>query len=135
MSNIKQKSFSIKEKNVKSIISDTAESTNNRKVVFSFSDFGEKSHGFDCDAEEFKSLIKHLKTLSKMTWQEVQNSGRHQLGSEQIKKDQIKEPVPTLNDFALSFRYEAKKCFIGERENQILKIFYIDPSFNIYKHD
>lgn len=70
-----------------------------------------------------------------MTWQEVQNADRHGLGSEKIGKHQIKEPLPSSNEYALSFRYEAKKCFIGERDNQILNVFYIDPSFNIYKHD
>ena len=127
---------SIKSKSQKKVIkTDRAASTNNQKLVFSFEHFGEKTHGLDCESEEFKSLIKHLRILSKMTWQQVQESDRHKLGSEEIKTEQIKESVPTSKEKVLSFRYSSKKPFIGERIDQVLNIYYIDPSFDLYDHD
>ena len=117
-----------------SIKTDEAESTNNKQVVFSFQHFGDKTHGLECEAEEFKSLVKHLKQLSSMTWQQIQGSGRHQSGSEEITVSKIREPITTTKDKVLAFRYSGKKPFIGERKDQILYIYYIDPNFDLYDH-
>ncbi len=72
----RQKDLETKHTRKKLVVSEGI-STNSQKVFFSFEKFGEKSHGLDCDSEEFKNLIRHLKTLSKMSWQQVQESDRH----------------------------------------------------------
>lgn len=130
----RQKDLETKHTRKKLVVSEGI-STNSQKVVFSFENFGEKSHGLDCDSEEFKNLIRHLKTLSKMSWQQVQESDRHKLGSEEINVSEIRENVPTSKDKVLSFRYFGMKPFIGERKNQVLDIYYIDPAFDLYDHD
>ena len=131
---IKDKKKEIKPSPKLSIKTDEAKSTNDKRVVFSFEHFGDKTHGLECAAEEFKCLIKHLKSLSKMTWQQIQGSGRHQLGSEEITVSEIREPISTTKEKVLSFRYSGKKPFIGERKDQILDIYYIDPNFDLYDH-
>lgn len=121
----------------KSIVSDTEGSTNNKEIVFSFKNFNEKSHGLNFDADEFKALIKHFVVLSKLTWQQVQNAGKHQLGHEKIKTEQLKETLPSeYYDIkeVLSFRYSEGKPFVGIRNQQILDVLFIDPNFDLYKH-
>lgn len=113
------------------------DSTNAEKVVFSFEHFGGKSHGFDSESSEFKALVQHLKILSSMTWQEIQNSSRHKLGSETIPRGQIREPIPPClpeKNAVLSFRYSGMKPFIGIRNGRVLDVLYIDPSMDIYDH-
>ena len=133
-SDSKQKDLETKNKRKKLVVNEGL-STNSQKVVFSFENFGEKSHGLECNPEEFKNLVRHLKILSKMTWQQVQESDRHKLGSEEINVSEIRESVPTSKDKVLSFRYSGMKPFIGERKNQVLDVYYIDPSFDLYDHN
>lgn len=127
----KSTNLSIKQTEVK-LTSKTFE----ENIVFSFKYFGEKKHGFDCEPQEFKKLIKHLKGLSNLTWQQVQKTGRHELGSEIISQKQIKETIPDCysKKNILAFRYAEKKPFLGVRENNTLQILYLDPKFDIYNH-
>lgn len=121
----------------KKLVVNPAISTNAQKVVFSFEHFAENKHGLDCEISELKQLIKHLKTLSAMTWQEVQNSYRHGLGSETIPISEIKDSIPPCysdKNNLLSFRYNGKKPLIGNRNNNVLEIIFIDPNFDLYKH-
>lgn len=104
-------------------------------LSFSFSKFGDKKHGLLCEPKEFRALIKHLKTLSQMTWTQVDAADRHGLGYEKLPSNQIKEKLPANCDTVLSFRYSNKKPFIGVREKNVFNIYYIDPSFDLYDHE
>ncbi len=113
-------------------------STNNEKVVFSFENFSANLHGLDCSAEEFKQLVKHLKILSSTTWQTVQNSPRHGLGSEIINVNELSENLPVCYNNkkeVLAFRYGGRKAFVGIRNEQVLDILFIDPTFDLYNHE
>lgn len=121
----------------RSIVSDGIGSTNGEKVVISFEHFAEDAHGLGEESAEFRELIGHLRKLCSMTWQQVQNSQRHGLGSEKIPKSEIRESIPQCHsdrDSFLSFRYGSGKPMVGVRSGRVLDLIYIDPNFDLYEH-
>lgn len=118
-------------------LSDTIGTTNNKSPLYSFLNFCDSEHGLSADPTEIVELLKHLKKLEQTTWQVIQGSQRHGMGSEEIEKKQLKEKLPEkykeLKN-VLAFRYSGKKAFIGVRENQTLNILFIDPKFDLYEH-
>lgn len=114
-----------------------SESTNGLCPVFSFKNFSSGDFGLNCESNEFKELVSHLRTLGNITWQQIQNSYRHGLGSEEIKSAELKVTVPECYgnpENVLAFRYSGKKAFLGIRNGQVLDILFIDPKFTIYNH-
>ena len=133
----KSKGLAIREKGTKLSLSDKIGSSNNEKVVFSFEHLADSGHGLECEPVEFKELIRHLKTVSSMTWQQVQDADRHGLGSEKIPKKEITEEIPPCHadrEFFLSFRYSGNKPFVGIRSDRVLDVLYLDPNFDLYRH-
>jgi len=94
--------------------------------------------GFDkCNEKELSALIKQLQKLSTLTWQEIQSSPRHGLGSEKIDRNAIKASIPThITDdvIFLAFRFLGKKPFVGYRNGAVLHIVYVDRGFTLYSH-
>ena len=104
--------------------------------VFSFTQFAEKGHGFDCKDKEFKALIRKLKTLGQLTWNQINSSNRHTVGYEKIYLSQFHENTDMFpDDRAVVFRYNDKKPMAGFREGNVFYIVYLDEDFKLYDHE
>lgn len=91
-----------------------------------------------CSQADRASLIRQMANLSQLSWDEIQQSGCHGMGSEKISRKSIRvsiprEITPDVEDF-LALRYSGKKAFIGFRNHFIFHIIYIDSDFSVYKH-
>ncbi|VAW66665.1 hypothetical protein MNBD_GAMMA08-929 [hydrothermal vent metagenome] len=73
-----------------------------------------------------------------ITWDDINKSGRHKLGTEKIPKDQIKAPVPRFItdeiDSFLVFRYNGHAPMVGYREKDIFYVLWFDSNFTLYPH-
>jgi hypothetical protein len=107
--------------------------------VFCFKYLHKDYHIDKCTPEEKKKLIEHIVSLSSMTWEQLQLSPRHALGSEKISPQSIKASIPSdymseeVNTL-LAFRFDGKKPFVGFRNGFIFHVFYIDRDFTLYSH-
>ena len=89
------------------------------------------------DKDNLVRLIKQLRILSQMTWAEIKRSGRHQLGTEIIKRDSLNVNLPlNLSDDIklLAFRYYDTRPFVGYRRGKIFHILYVDHDYTLYNH-
>jgi hypothetical protein len=73
-----------------------------------------------------------------LTWREIKQARRHELGSEKMPKAQIKATIPTfitddLKDF-LVLRYNGRNPMVGYREKNIFFVLWFDHNFSLYKH-
>lgn len=79
-----------------------------------------------------------LHRLSQMTWQQIQYSGRHGLGSEKISRSEIKgAPIPheiTEDTPLLAIRFCALAPMVGYRVGQVFHVLWLDRAFTLYKH-
>lgn len=90
-----------------------------------------------CSADESAQLIGKLYTIGKMTWGEINQSGRHGLGTEIIGQGKINAPIPaavTDDVQLLAFRYNGKKPMVGYREDRVFHVLYVDHNFTLYDH-
>ena len=91
-----------------------------------------------CNSNEKIALIEQIIRLSNMTWNEIQLSPRHGLGSEKIDIKGIKIGLPSiLTDdvkHLLALRFLGKAPFVGWRNKFVFHIFYIDRAFTLYNH-
>lgn len=73
-----------------------------------------------------------------MTWSEIKQRGRHQLGTEKIPKNQIKAPLPKFiaDDFEdfIVFRYNCLKPMVGYRQRDIFFVIWFDHDHTLYNH-
>lgn len=116
-------------------------STNTFTPIFSFEHMIDKCHCVDCcENDDLVALVKRIRLLSKMTWNQILSSSRHKLGCEKIARDSINEKIPTKlhgqEDINfLSLRFNGMKPMIGFREDRIFHIIWIDFDFKVYKHE
>lgn len=99
----------------------------------------QKGYDFDPLEDEYIcAFTKQLHRLSQLTWQIIQTSPRHGLGSEKIVKDSIKANIPPFlseDVTLLAFRYIGKLPFVGYRNEAILHILWIEKQFGeLYNH-
>ena len=90
------------------------------------------------DKDEKSAFIGKLCRLSKLTWDEIQSSGRYQMGFEWISQNEIKIPIPPgLTDDVrmMVFRYNGKKAMVGYRVGHIYYPFWLDVDFSAYDHN
>lgn len=90
-----------------------------------------------CDQENRAFLASKLFTIGRMTWGEINQSGRHGLGTEIIGKGQINAPLPAIvtDDVnLLAFRYNGKRPMVGYRDSRIFHVLYLDHDFTLYPH-
>lgn len=138
MSKIKKRNNE-KESKIKSRESEKS-STNVSTPIFSFEYMQDKYHCIDCcEADDLIALLKRLRTLSKVTWNEIISSQKHGIGCEKISVKAIKEPMPKkLNNPKdinfLSLRFNGKKPMVGFREERVFNIIWIDFDFKVYDH-
>ena len=96
-----------------------------------------KDHNLDkCIDDEKRALIEQIVKLSQLTWNDIQLSRRHGLGSEKIRRKSIKPSIPVFItedvDFFLALRYDGKKAMIGYRNRFIFHLIYIDRNHTVY---
>lgn len=114
-------------------------STNDLKPVFSFEHMANGT-GYSvncCSQEEGAQLVGRLYVLGNMTWAQINQSGRHGLGTEIIPRGNIKAVLPkavTDDVNLLAFRYNGKKPMVGYREDRVFHVLYVDHDFSLYPH-
>lgn len=90
-----------------------------------------------CNEEHRAALSSRLFRLSQMTWLEIKNAGRHQLGSEKIPRHAIHVGIPekvTADTDLLALRYHGKAPMIGFRDGRIFYIIFLDHTMDVYDH-
>lgn len=90
-----------------------------------------------CNEEHRAALAGKLFLLSQMTWQEIQNSPRHGLGSEKISRNSLKVAVPSrIPEDAefIALRYHKKCPVVGFRGERIFYVVFLDHNFTLYDH-
>ena len=113
------------------------ESTQHLKPLFSL-EYLKKSYCLSaCTKEEKASLADTLHKLSQLTWAEIMQCGRHQLGCEIINTNAIKDEIPSLiteDVNLLAFRFDGMKSMVGWRLDRIFHIVWLDRNFTLYTH-
>ncbi|QDK79754.1 hypothetical protein EXU85_14500 [Spirosoma sp. KCTC 42546] len=88
--------------------------------------------------EEKSALLDAIYKRGKMSWNDLQLSNRHKLGSAKIAIDSIKAGLPNSVtgdiEFLLAFRYFNMKPFLGYRNRFIFHIVFIDYQRDVYDH-
>jgi hypothetical protein len=106
--------------------------------VFCFKHLHRDYHLSNCSDSEKKNLIDQLIQISSYTWEQLQLSHRHGVGSEKISISSIKTKLPlSFTEEVknlLAFRFEGKKSFVGFRNGFLFHIFFIDRNFTLYDH-
>lgn len=101
-------------------------------------EFGLKHFNIDIyDKNEKLAFIGKLCRLGQLTWDEIQSSGRYQMGFEWIPQGQIKVPIPhgiTEDVRIMVFRYNGKKAMLGYRIGHVYYPFWLDTDFSAYDH-
>jgi len=106
--------------------------------IFCFKYIHKSYHINSCENEDKIRFLERIITLSGMTWQELEYSPKHGMGTEKIQRSAIKQDLPKeiTDDVThfLAFRFSGKKPFVGFRERFIFHILYIDRDFTLYNH-
>lgn len=90
-----------------------------------------------CDQGHQAAALRKIFTLSKMTWNEIQNAPRHGLGTEKIARKAIKAAIPidvTEDVTFLALRYNGKAPMVGYRDGRTFHVLYLDHTFTVYDH-
>lgn len=92
----------------------------------------------NCTNDEQRLFLNQLVNLSKLTWDEIERSPRHGMGSEKIDRNSLKIPCPAfITDdvtYLLALRFQAKKPFLIHRDRFICHVIFIDNNFDVYNH-
>lgn len=93
----------------------------------------------ECQAVEKSDVMDTLHRISKLSWQDIIQSGKSSSGYEQIARNFINCPIPK-NDLFQSIEKvtvlhrKGKIPIIGFRINETFYIFAIDRNFTAYDH-
>ena len=90
-----------------------------------------------CNQEDKAAFADTLRKLAQLSWSDITTSGRHQLGFELIPVTQCRcrLPQPFIDTKKYHvFRFHGKKAMGGIRNDNILYIVFLDPTFQVYKH-
>lgn len=97
--------------------------------------------GFDVHsltAQRQAAFAKTLQKLASSKWKDLITAPRHKQGTELIRADSIKAPIPARfqdRDKFLVFRYDGKLPMAGIRVNDVYHVLWIEPEFNrLYDH-
>jgi hypothetical protein len=94
----------------------------------------------DGDFKFYSDFIERLKSLSKLTWKQINVSSRHSFGTEKMPINKIKPQLPKFVTPEIShltvFRANGdNRPFLGLRNGTIFHIIFIEEKFgNIYDH-
>jgi hypothetical protein len=90
-----------------------------------------------CDADNQAALAKRLFMLSKLTWLDIFQSGRHSVGTEKIARHSITAPLPngiSEDVTILALRYNGHRPMLGYRDGRVFYLLLIDHDFSCYDH-
>lgn len=90
-----------------------------------------------CDKEERAAFAMTLHQLSRNSWRELKQRGKHKGGCEKISKSQMKFRIPPFfseDVDCVIFRFSAMKAMIGFRKDKIYYIVALDRNFTAYNH-
>lgn len=82
-------------------------------------------------------MLDKIRRLSKLSWREIRQSGRHDLGPEKIDQGSIRAPIPqfiTDDVRLLVFRAIGKAPMVGYRSGRIFYVIWVDRTFTLYDH-
>lgn len=112
--------------------------TDNDHPVFSFAHLVKGYTIKDCELRQKAAIAEKIETLSSLTWRQIMQSGRHELGCEKISRKAIRAGMPSIVspdvDTFLAFRCSGKAPMVGLRQGAIFFVFWIDHDFTLYKH-
>lgn len=126
----------VKGKRITYIVPDTVPDTQKRPL-FSFHYLQDAYCISRCTREEKAGFADTMRTLSKLTWNEIRLAPRHGLGSEKIERNSIRASIPSnITDDAtfLAIRFHRMKPMVGFRESNIFHIVWFDKSLSLYDH-
>lgn len=91
-----------------------------------------------CENDDKIKFIEQIIKLSGLTWQDIEYSPRHGMGTEKIQRSAIKLDLPKeiTDDVVhfLAFRFNGRKPFVGFRDRFIFHVLYIDSDYTLYDH-
>jgi hypothetical protein len=90
-----------------------------------------------CTRDEKAALAEALFKRSRLTWGELRQCGRHQLGYEKIARTSLKRRVPaTVKDDVeiIAFWFNGLKPMVGYRDGQVFRVIWLDRAFTLYDH-
>ena len=90
-----------------------------------------------CDENHQASFARKMHKLSQMSWQEIKQCGRHQLGFEKISRNNIKSGIPshvTEDVNFIAFRYCGMSAMVGYRSKEVFHVLWLDRDFTLYNH-
>ena len=113
---------------------------NKEPILFSFERVQDSSrYGFSKLSKEHKSkLIESIFKRRNKTWNDLNKSGRHDLGFEKINIEALRLERPkflTEDTTLLVFRYTGNNhAMVGYRIRNIFYILWFDHDYTLYKH-
>ena len=90
-----------------------------------------------CNADDRAALASKLFELSQLTWVQIRQAGRHQMGTEKIELSAIKAPLPkvvTEDTTILAIRFNGKAHMLGKRDGRVFYILLLDWTFHTNHH-
>ena len=93
----------------------------------------------DCEKEEKVAFADRLYELSRLTWAQIMQAGRHGQGYEKLDRNAIKrDAIPEgISDDVniIAFRFCGKAPMVGYRTaDGVFNILWIDRAFRLYDH-
>ena len=90
-----------------------------------------------CDKEQKVSFVDKMRTLSKLSWNQIIFAPKHGLGSEKIPRERFLLPIPEFisdDEALLAIRFWERAPMVGIRRSRIFHIIWFDKDFNVYDH-
>ena len=112
--------------------------TNHKHPIFCFK-FIHRDYGLSqCVQDEKIAFLEQMFRLSQLTWQQIEQTQKHGLGSEKIAISSLHAQCPSIVTedvtFLLALRFLGNAPFVGYRDRFILHILFIDRAFTLYDH-
>jgi len=89
-----------------------------------------------CSTDEKVAFVEKLFKLSQLSWQEIEHTQKHGLGTEKIAITSISAGLPPIITrevkFLLALRFIGKKPFIGYRDRFLFHVIFIDRNHIVY---
>lgn len=107
------------------------------KPVFSFHYLQNAYCISQCSKDQKVGFADTMRILSKMSWNEIYSSPRHQRGSERIPRYRFKVPIPSCisdDETIISIRFHRNAPMVGIRRSDTLHIVWFDRNFTVYDH-
>lgn len=110
----------------------SADTDDRKRPVFCFEHMVSGFCIDDCNRDEKAALADALFKRSKLTWGELKQSGRHQLGYEKIDRTALNKKIPksiTEDVQVIAFRFCGKAPMVGYRDREVFRVIWLDRSY------